>query len=260
MKTALGILGVIIVLAAGVYGVNMFITNDNQGTMSENTKDSIEVTPVEHASFVLRWGETIIYNDPVDAKLFEGRPEADIILVTDIHGDHLSTSTLAALPGNAPIIAPQAVIDMLPDDLKSRALLLANEESREVADLRITAVPAYNLPHAENADRHIKGRGNGYILEKQDTRIYIAGDTAGTPEMRALTDIYIAFIPMNLPFTMGVEEAADAVVAFKPRIVYPYHYRGQDGLADIAKFQQLVNAVEPRIQVMSMATWYPELE
>ena len=261
MKTILWILAAIVVVVAVYYHVSGSIYNVQQGDLPETmTKDDIEVTPREHASFIIRWGETIIYNDPVDATLFADKPAPHIILITDIHGDHLSVETLQTLGGDAPIIAPQAVIDLLPESLKSRALVLANGESLDVADIHIEAMPAYNLPDAENADRHVKGRGNGYLLEKQDVRVYIAGDTAGIPEMRALTDIYMAFIPMNLPYTMGVEEAADAVLAFKPKIVYPYHYRGPDGLADIVKFSELVVAEKAGIQVMNMATWYPDLE
>jgi len=135
--------------------------------------------------------------------------------------------------------------------------VLANDEFTAEQELKIQAVPMYNLPDADNKDRHVKGRGNGYIIAGVDFRVYVAGDTAGTPEMRALTDIDIALVPMNLPYTMGVEEAADAVLAFKPRQVYPYHYRGPDGLADVGTFKQLVNAGDPNIEVI-LAEWYPQ--
>ncbi len=115
----------------------------------------------------------------------------------------------------------------------------------------------YNLPDAENKDRHTKGRGNGYLLSDGMMRVYIAGDTAGTPEMRALTNIDIALIPMNLPYTMGVDEAADAVLAFRPKKVYPYHYRSPDGLADVNRFRDLVTAGNANIEVV-LAAWYPK--
>ena len=114
----------------------------------------------------------------------------------------------------------------------------------------------YNLPTAANKDFHTKGRGNGYVIERSGKRVYIAGDTAGIPEMRALKNIDIALVPMNLPYTMDVAEAAEAVLAFKPKQVFPYHYRGPDGLADISKFKELVNASNPKIEVV-LLNWYP---
>ncbi|HYC83474.1 MAG TPA: MBL fold metallo-hydrolase, partial [Candidatus Paceibacterota bacterium] len=213
--------------------------------------------PISHATAVLKWGEATVYTDPVgEASSFRGQPSPDIILLTDIHADHFSTSTLAAVSGDAALIVPQAVMDKLPESLASKAMVLNNGQNLTEQGFRIEAVPMYNYP--ESADsRHVKGRGNGYIVERDGFRLYVAGDTAGTPEMRALKDIDMAFVPMNLPFTMGVEEAADAVLAFKPKQVYPYHYRGQDGLADVGKFKQLVNAADPNIEVV-LVDWYPE--
>ncbi len=172
-------------------------------------------------------------------------------------GWDFSTSTLKTLlaSSSAPLIVPKAVADLLPGELKARALILNNGESTTTAGLSIRAVPMYNMPEATSSF-HIKGRGNGYIIEKGETSVYVAGDTGGTPEMRALTGIDIALIPMNLPYTMSVEDAAAAVLAFKPNQVYPYHYRGQDGLSDINKFKELVNAGDPNINVV-LANWYP---
>lgn len=218
---------------------------------------TVTVTPIEHATGILSWNGTSIYFDPVGASSsFAGKPPADIVLVTDIHGDHFSTSTLATVVGDAAFIVPQAVYDELPAELQTKARVLTNTQSTTTDGFAITALPMYNLPDSENADFHTKGRGNGYLLEKDGIRVYIAGDTAGTPEMRALTDVDIAFVPMNMPYTMTVEEAADAVLAFKPRTVYPYHYRGPDGLSDVEKFRDLVTAGDPNINVV-LAPWYP---
>jgi L-ascorbate metabolism protein UlaG (beta-lactamase superfamily) len=112
----------------------------------------------------------------------------------------------------------------------------------------------YNLPESDDA-YHTKGRGNGYVLDKNGTRVYVAGDTQGIPEMRALQNIDIAFVPMNLPFTMDVEEAADAVLEFKPKRVYPYHFRGREGLSDVNRFKELVNAGSEDIEVV-LLDWY----
>ena len=220
-------------------------------------KATVQIIPISHATAVLRWGDVVIYTDPTGGiEAFAGQPPADIVLVTDIHGDHLSTSTLTAVIGQATtLIVPQAVKDLLPENLASRAKVLANGETVADRELKILAMPMYNLPVAP--ERHPQGRGNGYVIAGENFRVYVAGDTSGIPEMRALTGIDIALVPMNLPYTMGVEEAADAVLAFKPRQVYPYHYRGPDGLADVEKFKQLVNAGDPAIEVI-LANWYPQ--
>ena len=113
----------------------------------------------------------------------------------------------------------------------------------------------YNLPESAQAF-HTKGRGNGYVLERDGKRVYISGDTSGIPEMRNLKDIDLAFVCMNLPYTMSVEEAAEAVLAFAPKKVVPYHYRGPDGLSDTTKFRELVNAANPNIEV-DLMNFYP---
>lgn len=247
------ILIVIAVALGGSAGVNRTDTTDTADTGAESP---VTVTPITHASAILEWSGTAIYTDPTGgAAAFQGKSPANIIVVTDIHGDHLSTSTLTAVVGSSTLIVPQAVKDLLPATLASRAKVLPNGQTITEQGFRITAIPMYNLP--ESADsRHTKGRGNGYIIERDGYRVYIAGDTSGTPEMRGLTDIDMAFVPMNLPFTMSVEEAADAVLDFKPARVYPFHYRGQDGLADVNKFKELVNAGNPDIDVV-LLNWYP---
>lgn len=226
-------------------------------TKGEQTNNMpVQVMPISHATAVLSWGKTIIYTDPIGgADAFFGQPAPDLILVTDIHGDHLSSTTLKEIIGDADLVVPQAVKDMLPPDLAGRAVVLNNDATVSKQGINIEAIPMYNLPESTDS-RHTKGRGNGYVLERDGYRVYIAGDTAGTPEMRALKNIDMAFIPMNLPYTMGVDEAASAVLDFKPKKVYPYHYRGQDGLADIGRFKLLVNEGDKNIEVV-LRPWYP---
>jgi L-ascorbate metabolism protein UlaG (beta-lactamase superfamily) len=198
-----------------------------------------------------------LYIDPVgDASAYSALPRPNIILVTHEHGDHFSTSTLEALVGSSTIlITNPSVADKLPENLKQNLVVMKNGDTHTIGPLTIEAVPAYNTrPEAQNF--HPQGRGNGYVLESHGTRVYIAGDTEGTPEMRALKDIDIAFVPMNLPYTMSVEDAAQAVLAFKPKQVYPYHYDGQAGLSDIEQFKSLVQASDPNIQVL-LSNWYP---
>jgi L-ascorbate metabolism protein UlaG (beta-lactamase superfamily) len=198
-------------------------------------KGDIQIQPLNHATFTLEWNGRKIFVDPVGgAQRF--KDTADLILVTDIHGDHLNADTLKAVSrADTQIVGPQAVADQLPAALKSKTIIIANGEKKEVQGVSIEAVPMYNLT-PDRLKFHSKGRGNGYVVTLGGKRIYISGDTEDIPEMRALKNIDLAFVCMNLPYTMTVEQAASAVKEFKPKIVYPYHYRG----SDTEKFKQLV--------------------
>jgi L-ascorbate metabolism protein UlaG (beta-lactamase superfamily) len=187
---------------------------------------TVRITPIYHATAMIQMGRDIIYIDPAKPAKIEGMQAADLILVTDIHGDHMDTDDIAALSKNGTaIIAPAAVAKTV-----TSARVLANGESTRWHDFKITAVPMYNITHMQpsGAPFHDKGRGNGYVLNYGGKNFYFAGDTEGVPEMRALKNIDVAFIPMNLPYTMTPAEAADAVKAFHPKLVIPYHYKGQD--------------------------------
>lgn len=213
----------------------------------------IVIHPVSHASMVMETPDMVIYVDPVGgASAYEGMPDPDLVLITHEHGDHYDPETLAALVGeNTQLITNPAVHDMLPEDLKARASAMANGDSMTVGAMSIDAIPAYNTTE-DRLEYHPEGRDNGYILGIDGTRVYIAGDTEDTEEMRALEDIDIAFLPMNLPYTMDVEQAAAAVGAFAPGHVYPYHYRG----SDIDAFEAGVADEDVDTQVMR-GNWYP---
>lgn len=215
------------------------------------------VQPVTHGSLVLNYQDKNIFVDPYGgAGLYEGLAKPDLILITDIHGDHMDPKTLGALQtSGVKMVVPQAVADQLPEQYKQQLVVLKNGESSTQLGIKITAVPMYNLPESADA-KHVKGRGNGYILEMGGKRVYISGDTEGTPEMRKLKNIDVAFVSMNLPYTMDVNQAADAVLDFKPKVIYPYHYRGQDGLSDVDSFKQQVNAKNKQIDVR-LKDWYP---
>ncbi len=217
----------------------------------------LKINPISHATMVMNYGDTDIYIDPTGGKAaFETFSTPELVLITDIHGDHFNIETLAALDlEKTTIIAPQAVADKFPEDFKYGELIIMNNgETKTVNNLNIEAIPMYNF--GEKAEKyHSKGRGNGYILTLGEDRIYISGDTEDIPEMRNLKDINIAFVCMNLPYTMNVESAVSAVLEFKPEKVYPYHYRGTDGLSDVEKFKTLVNQGDESIEVVQL-NWY----
>jgi L-ascorbate metabolism protein UlaG (beta-lactamase superfamily) len=214
----------------------------------------LKVIPIYHASLILDWGK-IIYVDPAwNIDLYENKPSPDLVLITDIHFDHLNVDVLKSLKGEFLIMAPKAVYDEFTDDLKQKTKILNNFEETNFEDFKISALPMYNLT-PERLEFHPKGRGNGYLIEKDNFRVYIAGDTEDIPEMRNLKNIDIAFLPMNLPWTMSVEQAASAVLEFKPKKVYPYHYRGEKGFSDINKFKELVEKENKDIEVI-LVNWY----
>jgi L-ascorbate metabolism protein UlaG (beta-lactamase superfamily) len=189
------------------------------------------------------------------AKAFEGQKRPTLVLITDIHGDHLNTDTLETLNLNAiPLVAPQAVVDKIPSEIHDSPTVLSNGEVKTVSGINIEAIPMYNL-REEALKFHEKGRGNGYLLTLGDERVYISGDTEDIPEMRNLKNIDKAFVCMNLPYTMPVESAASAVLNFKPKQVFPYHYRGTEGLSDVNKFKSLVDEEDASIEV-SLLKWY----
>lgn len=216
----------------------------------------VVIHPMEHATFLLETEALQIAVDPVGgAERFETFGDVQLALVTDLHGDHFDAETLQGLAdGGASIVAPAAVAEQMDEGLRGSATVLANGETATLRGVGIEAIPMYNL--TEGRDFHEKGRGNGYVLELSGLRLYVSGDTEGVPEMRQLEDIDAAFVCMNLPYTMDVEQAAEAVVDMKPRIVYPYHYRGQEGFSDVARFEELVNSEDAGIEVRQL-DWYP---
>jgi L-ascorbate metabolism protein UlaG (beta-lactamase superfamily) len=233
------------------YSVNEVTgTNVLTGDHIVTSDGEVIVRPVNHASFVMRWKETMIYNDPVGANsLYSAFAKADLILVSHTHSDHFSPSTLAFVRGtNGVIIAPQAVYNGLSATLRAATIVLTNGASTNVNGIHIEAVPAYNGNHA-------RGTGNGYVVTIGGKRFYMAGDTGDVPEMRALQNIDVAFLCMNVPFTMNVAAAASAARDFRPRILYPYHYRNQDGtFANITELKRQIGT-EHGIEVRTR-TWY----
>jgi len=205
------------------------------------------LTVINHASFMAENAGQVIHVDPVGADRYAGLPQADVILITHTHGDHLDPAALAKLRKESTVvIGPEAAAKSV-----KGLTVMHNGDSRQVGSTGIEAVPAYNLPKAGGGGQifHPKGEGNGYVLTFGGQRCYIAGDTQAIPEMAALKNITVAFLPMNQPYTMMPEEVAAAARSFMPKILYPYHSRGSDTAA-------LVKLLEGSGIEVRLRDWY----
>lgn len=207
---------------------------------------TLKITPIQHASLMIEAAGQVVYVDPAQGS-YDGLPKADLILLTDIHGDHLVPAVIDKVrkPGTT-IIAPAAVAATVKD-----AMVMKNGDTKNVGAWTIEAIPMYNMKRGPSAGQlyHEKGRGNGYVVTYGGMRFYFSGDTENIAEMRALKNIDVAFVCMNLPYTMTPEEAADSVKAFHPKIVYPYHYMG----TDLKVFQAALNGTGIDVRLRN---WY----
>ncbi|WP_138424461.1 MBL fold metallo-hydrolase [Maritimibacter alexandrii] len=231
---------------AAAHASNMFTTDAGE----------ITVHPVSHASFVMETPKGVIYVDPVGSPDdYADFPAPDLILVTHEHGDHYNAEVLTALVGaETALITNPAVNGMLPAEIADGAVSMANGDSMDWDGLGIEAIPAYNITE-ERKNFHPEGRDNGYVLSFDGFRVYISGDTEDIPEMRSLENIDLAFVCMNLPFTMDAAAAASAVSEFGPTYVYPYHYRGRDGGTQDP--EEFASMIEGDTEV-KMGGWYGE--
>lgn len=234
--------------------------SDSYAASSSGAIPGLEITPINHATFLLTWEDKKILVDPVgNFPEYETLKSTDIILLTDIHGDHLDINRLKAQSSNATtIVTPEAVYSQLKELKNKKMTNLANGKSTFIDGFKITAIPMYNTSE-ERKKFHEKGRGNGYLIEKSGKRLYISGDTEFIPEMKNLKDIDVAFLCMNLPYTMTEEQAVEAALAFSPKEVYPFHYRGKKGdeviFSDVEKFKRKVTEMNPKIKVF-LLKWY----
>jgi len=207
----------------------------------------LKITFIGHGTLVFAWNGKVIHVDPW-SKLadYAKLPKADLILVTHAHPDHLDPAAIEAAkkPGTE-IVVSRVVGDRVPG-----SRVLANGETATVQGVKISAVPAYNLVHmrSEGLPFHPKGEGNGYVLTFGDTRVYVAGDTENIPEMASFGEIAVAFLPMNLPYTMTPDMAASAARTVHPKILYPYHF----GETDTGELVKLLAGSGIEVRVRSM--------
>ena len=222
----------------------------------------VDIVPIHHASIMLTYKGQHILIDPAPLDGAQGdtitapykaMPQPDFILVTHIHGDHFNAPILEAVSGpNTVIVAPQNVRDAMSATLQAKVRVMKNGDMVALGAIPVEAVAMYNTTPAK-MNFHPKGLGNGYVLTFGDKRIYVAGDTEETPELAHLPNIDLAFIPANLPYTQTVEAAAKWVKDFRPKMVFPYHYRNQDGTtSDMAAFSILAG----NASLVRLRKWY----
>jgi L-ascorbate metabolism protein UlaG (beta-lactamase superfamily) len=226
----------LVLAASTAFAVESFPTSEG----------TLQLTPIQHASLMIQAGGKTLYIDPAEGG-YDSLPKADFILITDIHGDHLAPPVVNKLKKpDTVIVAPKAVAAQL-----AGVKVLSNGEKTTIGPFAVEAVPMYNLTRGPSADQlfHDKGRGNGYIVTYGGKRFYFSGDTEAIPEMKALKNIDVAFVCMNLPYTMTPQEAADGVPAFHPTVVYPYHYMGSDT-------NQFAKALEGTGIDVRLRNWY----
>jgi len=234
--------------AQQVDGTNVF-TGDHLVT----TNGDVIMQPRYHASLVMNWNGLMIYCDPADPATFTGLAKADMLLVTHSHSDHFSTAMIDSVrTTNTVLIVPQDVYNQLTAVQKPLARVMRYGDVTNVLGITIQAVPAYNTG---SSPFHPFNFGNGYVVTLGGKRIYLSGDTSYIPEMKQLTDIDVAYLCMNQPYTMTVSDATNAVTDFLPKVVYPYHYRDQSGnAANAANFKQRLSSalgIEVRLR-----KWY----
>ena len=222
MNSRMVVVGVALVVLATVTSGQEF-----QKDVIPTSAGDLQITFVGHGTLVLGFGGKVIHVDPFGRLAdYSTMPKADLVLITHAHGDHLDPAALAAV--RTP--ATQVVVAPICEGKVEGAIVLHNGEPKQVAGVDILTVPAYNIVHKrkDGTPYHPKGEGNGYVLTFGETRVYVAGDTENIPEMKALQNITVAFLPMNLPYTMTPAMVADAARSFRARILYPYHYGDTD--------------------------------
>jgi L-ascorbate metabolism protein UlaG (beta-lactamase superfamily) len=218
------------VLTAACFFALAFQAGAQEGLESDIIKTSagdLKISFIGHGSLMFAFGGKIIHVDPVSKETdYTKLPKADLILVTHQHGDHLDAKALDILRTDKTALV---LTEICAQQVKG-GMVMKNGEVKNVGGLKIEAVPAYNLVHMRSAGNpfHPRGEGNGYVITFGDKRVYAAGDTENIPEMKKLEKIDVAFLPMNLPYTMTPEMVADAAKAFKPKVLYPYHFGETD--------------------------------
>lgn len=227
----------------------MSTTKQYESDLISTSTGDLKITFLGHGSLLFNFKGKNIYVDPFSRVAdYAQLPQADLILLTHEHRDHLDPQALENVRAEeTTLILTEACAEQV-----SGGIILHNGDIHTADSVLIEAVPAYNLVHKrENGQPyHPKGVGNGYILTFGDQRVYVAGDTENIPEMKGLKNIDIAFLPMNLPYTMTPEMVADAAMAFQPKILYPYHF-GETNTSRLEELMVPARDIEVRIREMA---------
>ena len=226
------------VLVCGLISTG-FAAEEFEEDVIQTSAGDLKITFIGHGTLMFTFNEKTIHVDPVSREAdYTKMPQADLILVTHRHGDHLDSTVIEILRKEDTDI----VLSGKCAEVVQGGIVMKNGDVKSVGGLKIEAVPAYNIVHKRDNGQpyHPRGEGNGYVITFGDKRVYVGGDTENTPEMKALKGIDIAFLPMNLPYTMTPEMVADAAKAFRPKILYPYHY----GSTDTARLVELLKGAE----------------
>jgi len=241
---------VLIVTLGLIFMIGSYLGAKEEKAMAEDiiktSTGDLKITFVGHGTLVFNFGGKVIHVDPVSQEAdYSKMPKADLILITHEHGDHFDLKAIKSITNKETSIVLTEICSKQIDG----GIVMKNGDTKTIAGFKIEAVPAYNIVNKRQNGLpfHPKGSGNGYVITFSDKRVYVAGDTENTPEMKALKDVYIAFLPMNLPYTMTPEMVADAAKAFKPKILYPYHF----GDTDTSKLVNLLKdekGIEVRIR------------
>lgn len=222
--------------------------SDFETDVFKTSKGDLVITFIGHGTLMMEFDGKVIHIDPVSYYAdYKTLPKADLILITHAHGDHLDAKTIDLLKKES----TEIVLAKVCVDKYDGTAIMKNGDSGTYSGLKVDAVPAYNIKHvrSEGNPYHPKGEGNGYIIYMGDKKVYVAGDTENTPEMTGLKDIDIAFLPMNLPYTMTPEMVANATKLFKPKVLYPYHF----GETDTGKLVELLrNQKDTEVRIRNL--------
>jgi len=236
------------VLACLVIGSPLVAQTAFEKDTIQTTAGPLQITFIGHGTLMMAWKGKTIHVDPY-ARLtdYSRLPKADLVLVTHHHSDHLDSKALEVVCTDSTVI----LLTKLCAEQVGKGIVVTNGDARTVLGMKIEAVPAYNVVHKRPDGKpfHSKGEGNGYVITFGATRVYVAGDTECTPEMKALKGIDVAFLPMNLPYTMTPVQVAEAAKAFRPKVLYPYHY-GESNVGELAGLLQGDKGIEVRIRRM----------
>ena len=229
--------------AKGNGGDTMF-----QEEIIQTSAGELKITFVGHGTLMFTFGGKIIHVDPVSREAdYSKMPKGEVILITHEHRDHLDPKAITAVrkEGTAILLTEKCAPAV------TGGTVMSNGDVRTVEGLKFEAVPAYNIVHERTSGKpfHPRGQGNGYIVTFGDKRVYVAGDTENVPEMKKLESIDVAFLPMNLPYTMTPEMVADAARAFRPKILYPYHF-GKTDTSELVRLLAREKGIELRIRKM----------